>query len=325
MLFDISNRTFHYDINEFFVINLANTAAVGSYSISITFNGTLREDLFGFYRSSYVNSQNKTVWLATTQFEPVDARRAFPCFDEPALKATFTLTMIKDKSMVALGNMPVKTTTPYGNNLEQVSFEKSVIMSTYLVAFVVCDFVNVTSTTTSGRTTVSVWTPPDKIDQAQVAIKVSAGILEFYETFFNVSYPLPKQDLIAIPDFNAGAMENWGLITYRETALLVDERASSAADIQRAVTVIAHELAHQWFGNLVTMKWWNDLWLNEGFASFVEYIGTNHANSTWDMDTQFLILAQDIALSLDSLESSHPIEFSVNNPNEINQLFDSIR
>ncbi|KJE90548.1 membrane alanine aminopeptidase [Capsaspora owczarzaki ATCC 30864] len=316
---------FTYAENEFLVIELKNSAPVANYTLDISFVSVIRSDLTGFYRSSYLTSTGERRWIATTQFEPVDARRAFPCFDEPAMKATFKLTMVKDHAMTALGNMPIASTTPSPTNpsWDVVEFENSVRMSTYLVAFVVCDFVSVTSTTPGG-VVVSIWTPPEIISQAEVALNVSAAILAYYESFFGVPYPLPKSDLIAIPDFNAGAMENWGLITYRETALLVDPAASSASNVQRVVTVIAHELAHQWFGNLVTMEWWNDLWLNEGFASFVEYIGVSSVRPEWDMDTQFFVLAQKEAFSLDALESSHPIEAEVTNPGEISELFDAI-
>lgn len=315
---------FHYETNEFYVMTFANELVAGTaYTLNIQFNGNLTDRLAGFYRSSYFNDAGVKRWIATTQFEATDARRAFPCFDEPAMKANFTLTMIIDPDMVALGNMPQTSSQILPSGLKQVDFAPSVKMSTYLVAFIVCDFVSIDGATDKG-TIVRVWAPVDKISQASVALDAGVKIIRYYETYFNVPYPLPKQDMVAIPDFAAGAMENWGLITYRETALLYDPKESSSSDQQRVVVVVAHELAHQWFGNYVTMDWWSGLWLNEGFASYVEYVGTHSVHPEWDMWSQFTYSSQQIALQLDSSLSSHPVLQDVGNPSEINELFDSI-
>ena len=171
---------------------------------------------------------------------------------------------------------------------------------------------------------ITVWARPGLAHTAEYALKISGKILRYYEKFFGIEYPLPKMDMIALPDFNAGAMENWGLITYRETAMLYDEKSSSIANKQRVATVVAHELAHQWFGNLVSPKWWDDLWLNEGFATYVEYIGVGHVEPKWQMQNQFVIAELQSAFSLDALESSHQISIPVTNPDEISEIFDGI-
>lgn len=226
---------------------------------------------------------------------------------------------------MALANMPLNYTEGCNSDVELCTdhFQKSVDMSTYLVAFVVCDFNSITSKTRKG-VQVSVWAPPEQIDQGQFALDVAVKVLEYYEQIFKVDYPLPKQDLIAIPDFSAGAMENWGLITYRLTSLLYDEGKSSDSNKQWVAVVVAHELAHQWFGNLVTMEWWNDLWLNEGFASFMENVGVRHVRPEWKMMDQFFLSKFQVAMGLDQLSNSHPIMAEVRDPAEISSLFDSI-
>lgn len=300
--------------------------AKNSTQITVGFVGAFSDSkLQGFYKSMYKTITGEKRYIATTHFEPTDARAAFPCFDEPALKATFQLTMVRDKNYISLFNMPLKRTLPFdgGKNLVKDVYQESVPMSTYLVAFVVCDYASLTSHT-KRNTKVGVYAPKDKISTAQFALDSAVKILDYYENFFGVEYPLPKQDLIAIPDFAAGAMENWGLITYRMTAILYDPAVSSAKNQQWVAVVVAHELAHQWFGNLVTMAWWDDLWLNEGFASYVEYIGSGIVKPDWQMQDQFVIDDLLEALYLDSLSNSHPISVPVHNPNEINEIFDTI-
>ena len=196
-------------------------------------------------------------------------------------------------------------------------------MSTYLLAFVVGELDAIETQTTNG-VTVRVYTPIGKEEQGRFALDVAARTLSFFEEYFAIAYPLPKMDLIAIPDFAAGAMENWGAVTYRETAILVDPEHSSAATRQRVAIVIAHELAHQWFGNLVTMEWWTHLWLNEGFASWIEYLAVDHLFPEWEIWTQFVFSDFGRALSLDSLRHSHPIEVEVRHPSEISEIFDAI-
>ncbi|XP_069679087.1 endoplasmic reticulum aminopeptidase 1-like isoform X2 [Periplaneta americana] len=299
----------------------------GYYILNLRFQFWLSRELEGFYISSYHTEDGETKYLATTHFEPTYARSAFPCFDEPQFKAKFKMSIFRDRFHIALFNMPVVSTEDtgfyMGTGLLRDDFQESVEMSTYLVAFVVCDYKRITRQTQK-KVSVSVYAPNEMISQASFALSTAADAMDYYEEFFGVPYPLPKQDLIAIPDFAAGAMENWGLITYRETSIMYDADETSAAGHQWVAIVVAHELAHQWFGNLVTMKWWNDLWLNEGFASYLEYLGVDHIMPSWKMMDQFILDKTHPALNLDALASSHPISVAVHDPNEIESIFDII-
>ncbi|XP_052246472.1 endoplasmic reticulum aminopeptidase 1-like isoform X2 [Dreissena polymorpha] len=322
-LFGVVNWLEHED-NEQIYVRLMKYLPKGlKINMYIEYNGTLGTLLHGFYKSSYLSSSNEKRYIATTHFEPTHAREAFPSFDEPAMKATFEMTMIRDEQHFSLFNMPLKVSTKLDNGLYQDEFETSVKMSTYLVAFVVCDYKNV-SETTKRKIQVRVFAPPDFIGSASYALEVAVKVIDYYEDYFGVKYPLPKQDLIAIPDFEAGAMENWGLITYRMADVLYDRDTASTHNKQNIAVVIAHELAHQWFGNLVTMDWWDDLWLNEGFASYVEYLGTDIVDHDWRMGDQFVTDALLRAAYLDSLANSHPISQPVSDPGQINELFDAI-
>ncbi|KAK2584087.1 hypothetical protein KPH14_006530 [Odynerus spinipes] len=299
----------------------------GNYTVHLRFVSKLTSELEGFYLSSYVTADGEKRYLATTHFEPTYARSAFPCFDEPQFKAKFKVSIFRDRFHIALCNMPVVNTEDagfyMGTGLLRDDFQQSVKMSTYLVAFVVCDFKRV-SEMTKRNISVSVYAAEPMLPQARFAVDIAARTMDYFESFFGVQYPLPKQDLIAIPDFGAGAMENWGLITYRETAILYDPEETSTAAHEWIAVIIAHELAHQWFGNLVTMKWWNDLWLNEGAASFFEYKGVSHISPEWNMMDQFILDKTQPALDLDALASSHPISVTVNDPREIEAIFDTI-
>ncbi|KAG9489175.1 hypothetical protein GDO78_005267 [Eleutherodactylus coqui] len=298
------------------------------YILHTEFIGELAADLAGFYRSEYVED-GETKIIATTQMQAADARKAFPCFDEPALKATFNITIRHKPDYVALSNMnpiDVSNETWNAETWQVTKFAQSVKMSTYLVAFIVSQF------SPAGNETVkaNIWGRKKAIvdeKQGDYALDKTGLILEFLQDYYNYSYPLPKSDQVALPDFSAGAMENWGLVTYRDTALLYDPNESSIGNKERVVTVIAHELAHQWFGNLVTIRWWNDLWLNEGFASYVEYLGADYAEDTWNIKD--LAVLNDIhrVMAVDALASSHPLtskEEDVNTPEDISALFDSI-
>ncbi|XP_067838984.1 leucyl-cystinyl aminopeptidase isoform X2 [Heptranchias perlo] len=291
------------------------------YILNLEYSANLSDGLSGFYKSSY-QDKNKTRILAATQFEPFAARNAFPCFDEPAFKATFTIKITREADHISLSNMQKNTTISDGNGLFQDMFMKSVRMSTYLVAFIVAELKNVSQETASG-TLVSVYAVPDKMDQMHYALEAALKLLKFYEGYFNISYPLKKLDLVAIPDFAAGAMENWGLITFREIALLYREETASILDKQIVTMVIAHELAHQWFGNLVTMEWWNDLWLNEGFATFMEFFSLEKIFPELKVSDRFL-QTRFKAMEKDSMNSSHPLSTRVETAEQIEEIFDSI-
>ncbi|XP_054843508.1 leucyl-cystinyl aminopeptidase [Eublepharis macularius] len=309
-----------YPVNDQIAILAPEALLVGhSYTLNMEYHSNLSDTYYGFYKIAYNSSAER--WLAATQFEPLAARAVFPCFDEPAFKATFQVKVKREEQHSALSNMPKKKTTPVTDGIVQDEFSISLKMSTYLVAVVVGDLAN-TSKETNG-TLVSVYAVPQKLDQAEYALDTSVKLLEFYQEYFDIKYPLPKLDLVAIPDFQAGAMENWGLITFRETVLLHDNKTSSAMDKKKITAVIAHELAHQWFGNLVTMEWWNDLWLNEGFATFMEFFAMNEIFPDLFTNDDFLNLRFK-AMAEDSLNASHPISLAVQSEEEIEEMFDVV-
>ncbi len=304
-------------------LTLAGEAGEGAAKLSMKFTGILNDKLRGFYRSQYITESGETAYLATTQFEATDARQAFPCWDEPARKARFELTLVVPEDMTALSNTPVVEENGAGDGLKAVRFAETPVMSTYLLAFVVGHLSHIEKEAASG-TRVGVWTTAGKEEQGRFALDTSVKLLSFFNDYFGIPYPLEKLDHIAIPDFAAGAMENWGAVTYRETALLVDSRNSSAGTRQRVAEVVAHEMAHMWFGDLVTMEWWDDLWLNESFASWMGTKAVDWLFPEWEMWTQFVNMDTNRALSLDGLKNSHPIEQEVTNPAEVSQLFDAI-
>ena len=278
--------------------------------------GILNDRLLGFYRSKY-----GTKYLATTQFEAADARRAFPCWDEPEAKATFDITIITKKIHTAISNMPVKSTYTK-NSKTHHTFAQTPVMSTYLVYLGVGEFEFLTGK--QGKITVRVVTTKGNKSRGRYALHLGKKLIRAYEEYFGIKYPLPKLDLIAIPDFAAGAMENWGAITFRETILLYDPKTSSTRTKQFIAEVISHEIAHQWFGNLVTMKWWNDLWLNESFATYMATKFVDQFYPEWEMWDQFTEDAMNTAMNLDALRSSHPIDVPVKSPSEIREIFDAI-
>lgn len=293
-----------------------------------TFTGYLNDKMAGFYRSSFKDKDGNTKYIATTQMEPTDARRAFPCFDEPALKAEYTITLIADQHQTCLSNMDQASeklvqSKITGESRKAVTFNKTPLMSTYLLAFIV-GHLNVIETN-AFRIPVRVFaTPASDIAHGRFSLDLAAKTLDFYEKTFDSKFPLPKMDMVAIPDFSAGAMENWGLVTYRVVDVLYDERTSGAAAKQRVAEVVQHELAHQWFGNLVTMDFWDGLWLNEGFATWMSWYSCNRFYPEWKVWQGYVTDNLQGALALDGLRSSHPIEVPVKRADEINQIFDAI-
>ena len=272
----------------------------GKVKLCIEFTGTLNDRLLGFYRSQYKDKSGKRKYLATTQFEAADARRAFPCWDEPAVKATFDVSLIIDKTLSAISNMPQKTKKKFGAKT-LVEFERTPVMSTYLLYLGVGEFEFLETKLRNIK--IRVVTTRGKKSKAKLSLELTKKFLAEYEKYFGIKYPLPKLDMLAIPDFAAGAMENWGAITFRETILLYDPKTSSTRTKQYIAEVISHEIAHQWFGNLVTMKWWNDLWLNESFATFMATKIVDRFYPEWDYWDQFLDDAMNTAMSLDALNS----------------------
>lgn len=296
--------------------------------LEMTFTGELNDKMAGFYRSTYKNADGTEGILATTQMEPTDARRAFPCFDEPALKAKFTVTLVADKNLTCLSNMDVLSETDIHSEMSNttkkaVKFNTSPLMSTYLLAFIVGELNYIE--TDKFRLPVRVYAPPNQdIEHGRFSLELAARTLEFYEKTFDSKFPLPKMDMVAIPDFAAGAMENWGLITYRVVDVMFDEKTSGASTKERVAEVVQHELAHQWFGNLVTMDFWDGLWLNEGFATWMSWYSCNVFYPEWKVWQGYVTDNLQSALSLDSLRSSHPIEVPVKRADEVNQIFDAI-
>ncbi len=290
--------------------------------LSLEFSREIDDLLAGFYRCTGKDAEGNSLVMGTSQFEATDARRAFPCFDEPRMKATFTVTAIVPENLDALSNMPVERRTPEGEGFDRVVFRRSPRMSTYLLHLSVGRWEKIQAL--SAGVEIAVHTPPGRGADGRFALDVAARLLPWYNDYFGTPYPLPKLDLIAIPDFAAGAMENWGAMTFRETALLAPPAGASARNLQRVAIVVAHEMAHQWFGDLVTMAWWDDLWLNEGFASWMEVKAVDALFPEWGMWELFQSEDRNEALEMDALASTHPIEVPVRDPGEINEIFDAI-
>ncbi|XP_059219771.1 glutamyl aminopeptidase [Stomoxys calcitrans] len=317
-------------VREFLVIHMAeDIVAPRKFQLGILFEGSMADKIVGLYSSSYTKPDNSKKRIATSKFEPTYARQAFPCFDEPALKAVFEITLVypNEGDYHALSNMDIAQEQFQGAYTE-VHFNKSVPMSTYLACFIVSDFkskdVKIDTKGIGEEFDMRVFATPEQLDKVDFALNVGKGVIEYYIDYFQIPYPLPKLDMAAIPDFVSGAMEHWGLVTYRETSLLYDEAVSSTANKQRIASVIAHEFAHMWFGNLVTMMWWNDLWLNEGFASYIENKGVEAIYPEWKMRDQFITNTLHGVLALDATLGSHPIIQTVANPDQITEIFDTI-
>ena len=292
----------------------------GNHTIHINFSGTVTDAMHGLYPCYFTHDGVKKQLFAT-QFESHHAREVFPCVDEPAAKAEYDLTLITRPGITVLGNMPVKFQEENGDS-HTTTFERTPRMSSYLLAFVIGELHKKSARTKSG-VEVNVWaTPAQNENTLDFALDIATRSIDFYDEYFGVKYPLPKSDHVALPDFSSGAMENWGLITYRESCLLADPDLTPESSRRFIATVIAHELSHQWFGNLVTMNWWNDLWLNESFANMMEYVAIDALQPNWHMWEDFATNEVTAALRRDSLDGVQSVQADVNHPDEISTLFD---
>jgi len=307
--------------NEQAAFHFTETLEPGPWELQLRFSGILNDKLHGFYRSSYKDANGQEKTLATTQFESTDARRAFPCWDEPALKAVFQITLVIDEGLTAISNARMVREVPLpGTGKKEVIFADSMKMSTYLVAFIVGEFEG-TEPVQVGNAPLRVWAVPGKKQLAGFGREIGRASLEHFSRYYDIPYPGDKLDLIAIPDFASGAMENLGAITFRETALLVDEQRATRAELERVADVVSHENAHMWFGDLVTMRWWNGLWLNEAFATFMEMLAVDAWKPEWRRWDSFTV-SRAAAMQVDGLKSTRPIEFPVEKPAEAAGMFD---
>ncbi|XP_034484663.1 aminopeptidase N [Drosophila innubila] len=322
------------DNNATFVIKLAKELSTESnlrLMLSLDFVSQVTDTLQGIYKTSYVNPGNKQLqWVISTQFSPIDARRAFPCFDRPDMKANFTLSIIRDiKTSMALSNMPISHSSSHRPGYIRDDFMTTPKMPTYLLAFIVSNMVDSRFALLDGDIVprVEIWTRPTFVDMTHYAYKMVRQFLPYYEEYFGIKNKLPKIDLVSVPDFGFGAMENWGLITFRDSALLVpedQELASSSEHMQYVAQIIAHELAHNWFGNLVTPKWWDDLWLKEGFACYMSYKALNQVHPEFQIMDTFTVLEFKESMQHDAANTSHAISFDVKTSNDVRRIFDPI-
>ncbi len=292
----------------------------GPFQIELRWNAAISDGLVGFYRSTYTAADGTTARLAATQFEAPHARRAFPCFDEPAMKATFGVTLLVDPEHLAVSNSAEVDRTERSDGRVLVRFADTMKMSTYLVAWVVGPL-EATDATMVGDTPVRVVHQPGQAHLTAFALETAAHALRYFEDYYGIAYPGDKLDLVALPDFAFGAMENLGCVTFREVLLLVDPERATRAEQRRLATVINHELAHMWFGDLVTMAWWEGLWLNEAFATFMEMRCTDSFRPEWEVWAEFG-LERSAAFTVDALSTTRPIEFEVHTPADAEGMFD---
>jgi len=297
------------------------TIPVGKATLHIKFSATINDKLRGFYRSSQTLPSGEKSWIALTQFEATDARRAFPCFDEPAFKATFKLTMEVAPDLTAISNTKVESETVDKKSGKKVFvFGTTMKMATYIVAFVVGHFEETKAVDVDGIP-FKIYAPVGKLALTPFSLEIGASALSFFNKYYGIKYPGDKMDMIAVPDFAFGAMENLGCVIYRENALLVDPTKASQAEKERVADVVAHELAHMWFGNLTTMKWWNGIWLNEAFATFMALVAVDAWKPEWKRFETFGV-SRAMAFATDGLKATRTIEFPVNKPEEANGMFD---
>ena len=301
-------------------LSWSKPADSGEWLLELKFRGILNDKLRGFYRSSYKDSEGKEHLIATTKFEPSDARRAFPCFDEPDFKASFQVSLLIDADLTAIANTAIVSEDAVAGGKKLIKFAPSIKMSSYLVAYMVGPFVSSEAVDSNGIP-IRVWTVPGKQDLTHYALRAAKYSLDYFAEYFKQAYPGDKLDLIAIPDFASGAMENFGAITFRETALLLDESRATIAELKRVAEVICHENAHMWFGDLVTMSWWNGLWLNEAFATFMAAKVLDQMMPSWKFWEGFNIEKAG-AMRIDGLNASRSIEFPVSTPEDARAMFD---
>ncbi|MCY0881407.1 MAG: M1 family metallopeptidase, partial [Firmicutes bacterium] len=304
------------------VLSFEEEIVPGQWTLSMEFEGALGDDLRGFYRTVVQDDKESPVVIASTQCEATDARRIFPCWDEPDFKATFVSTLVVDPQLTALSNAPEIGRQTEKDGKQRIQFAETIPMSTYLVAFVVGPLA-LTDPISVGNIPVRVAARTSLLPLTAYAQGEAARILDFFQAYFHIDYPAEKLDHVAIPDFAAGAMENLGCITYREEALLIDPQRSSPMEKLNVVSTIAHETAHMWFGDMVTMRWWNGLWLNEAFATFMQWVATDALHPEWDVWTIFG-LGRATAFVIDGLAATRPIEYPVHSPAEAQGMFDTL-
>ena len=296
-----------------------NLIVSGDYTITMAFQGAITKPMNGIYPCFFKHNAKQKKLIAT-QFESHHAREAFPCIDEPEAKASYDLTIISPADQTVLSNTPINKQTTSSEGLT-TTFETTPKMSSYLLAFVIGEMDHMEATAKNG-VKVTCYATPDQKNKLAYSVDVAVKSLEFFENYFQIKYPLQKLDMVALPDFSSGAMENWGLITYRESAMLIDENSSSVESKQHVALVIAHEMSHQWFGNLVTMRWWDDLWLNESFANMMEYRAIDEIYPEWHIFESFVAHEGFSAKRRDSLKDVQSVHCDVAHPDEISTLFD---
>jgi puromycin-sensitive aminopeptidase len=309
------------EANERATVRFDGIAGQGMWKLKLSFAGILNDKLKGFYRSTYKDPSGVEQVIATSKFEPCDARRAFPCWDEPAFKAFYNITLVIDEELEAISNSPVKEVTKVAGGKKSVEFERTIKMSTYLVAFRVGKFDASDPVYTKYGVPIRVWCVPGKKHLSGFALQAAKFTIDWFADYFQVPYAGAKLDLIAIPDFASGAMEDFACISFRETLLLVDKKTASHAELERVAEVVAHENAHMWFGDYVTMSWWNGLWLNEAFATFMALLAVDAWKPEWKTFEGFNV-SRSGAMRIDALHATRPIEFAVSNPAEARGMFD---
>jgi puromycin-sensitive aminopeptidase len=308
------------EATERLTLRFGSAIDAGGHTLHIDFRGLLNDKLHGFYRSTFIDTDGNEQVIATTQMEATDARRAFPCWDEPELKAVFAVTLVIDDDLFAVSNAGEISREPAGDGTVAVRFADTMKMSTYLVAFIVGPLDATAPVDVDGKPLRVVF-PRGKGHLTDYALEVGKFCLEFFHDYYGIVYPGDKLDLVAVPDFAFGAMENLGCVTFREVLVLIDPEQVTQPELQNVTDVIAHELAHMWFGDLVTMKWWNGIWLNEAFATFMEMLATDAFRPDWDRWTTFG-LSKTAAFDVDSLQTTRPIEFPVVSPDDAEGMFD---